>query len=214
MIKHNNITGIILSGGKSTRMGQDKSLIVVDGVTFIERTVNLMKNLFDTILIITNELKLYEFLNIGLYEDIYKDVGPIAGIHSGLFYSQTEKNFFLSCDLPLMNRDFIQSIIEYQTDSLIVLPKADGFIQSLCGIYSKSLINIIEEIINSDSSSDINHSVQNKKKFNLKSLINSVPTEIIDNIEELKGYHSNIFFNMNNQEDYQKIKRIIRFNTM
>ncbi len=72
-----------------------------------------------------------------MYEDIYKQRGPIAGIHSGLLNSTTDNNFIISCDIPLMTHEIIQYIIEYKTEYPITVCKVDGYIQQLAGKYSK-----------------------------------------------------------------------------
>ena len=199
---YQDITGIILSGGKSTRMGENKSLLKIGNITIIENVTNMMISLFQDVTIITNEPELYKFLNIKIHEDIYKNVGPIAGIHSGLVHSKTEKNFIISCDIPLMNVVMIQSIIEYPSDKQITVPKADGFIQQLCGVYNKSLIPIIEKIIENDRTEETRDKSQSKRKCKVHQLIDTVPSTIINNIESMRGYAKNIFLNMNNPDDY------------
>ena len=205
---YQDITGIILSGGKSTRMGQNKSFLKIGDSYIIELMTHLMKSIFSKVLLVTNEPELYDFLQVEIYTDIYKNVGPLAGIHSGLVNSETEKNFIISCDIPLMDKEMISSIIEYPSDTLITVPKADGFIQQLCGIYSKKLLPVIEKIISTDIDQENRNNSQEKRKCKIHNLIESVPTTIIDNIENLNGYHSSIFLNMNKPEDYENILKI------
>src|SRR6266496_3170841 len=99
---YNDITGIILAGGKSSRMGTNKAFLRLGNKYVIEILADLMKNIFSKMILITNEPALYKFLKIDIYEDIYKNKGPLGGIHSGLVNSQTEKNFVLSCDIPFI----------------------------------------------------------------------------------------------------------------
>lgn len=205
---YQDITGIILSGGKSTRMGENKSFLKIGIHTAIETVVMLMKSIFSEVIIITNEPQLYEFLSVKIYSDIYQNVGPIAGIHSGLVNSPTKKNFVISCDIPLMNAEMINSIINYPSETEIIVPKADGFIQQLCGVYSKSLIPEIEKIIDKDNVEENRNSSQVKRKCKIHNLIDTVPSTIIENIEALEGYHDNIFLNMNRPEDYKLIMSI------
>jgi molybdopterin-guanine dinucleotide biosynthesis protein A len=75
--KYTDISGIILSGGKSTRIGTDKALLKFGNETIIERVANLMKSLFQKIFIVTNTISEYRFLNVQLYEDIDKHKGPL-----------------------------------------------------------------------------------------------------------------------------------------
>ena len=113
---HKNITGIILSGGKSSRMGENKSLLKLGPKTVIEHVVELMQSIFSEVILITNTPEEYHFLNIPMYADIYKYKGPIAGIHSGLTHSNTETNFIVSCDIPLLTSEIIEYVINYRTD--------------------------------------------------------------------------------------------------
>ena len=144
---YSDITGIILSGGKSLRMGVNKSLLTINGQTIIELVRDLMQSIFSEVIIITNVPQAYEFLGLKIYEDIYKGYGPLAGIHSGLLNSSTEKNFIISCDVPLMTKDMIKYLTEFPTNKLITVAKADGFIQQLVGVYHKQLITSIEDIL-------------------------------------------------------------------
>ncbi len=203
---YNDITGIILSGGKSTRMGTNKSLLKLGGQTVIERIVNLMKQLFSRVVLSTNNFDEYSFLDLEKFEDIHTGVGPIGGIHSGLFHSKTEKNFIISCDIPLMTIDVIEYLLEYITDRPITIAKADGYVQQLCGVYSKSLLNEIEKII-SQSEMEIRNSEQKKRKCSVLKLVETANAEIIDVEKEYAYYKPETFFNMNRPDEYEAIKQ-------
>ena len=200
---YKNITGIILSGGKSTRMGENKSLMKLGDRTVIEHTLLLMQSLLSEVILITNTPDEYKFLNIPLFEDVYKYRGPLAGIHSGLLNSTTEENFVISCDIPLITKEIIEYIIKYDTPHPITVCRADGYIQQLAGKYSKSLTPKIEALlkIEKDETRDSN---QKKRKCKVHSLLDIVGAEIIE-AKDLDFYSDGIFLNMNRQEDYQKI---------
>ena len=200
---YKNMTGIILSGGKSTRMGENKSLMKIGDKTVIERTLTLMHSLFQEVILITNTPEEYKFLNIPLFEDIYKYMGPLAGIHSGLLNSRTESNFIISCDIPLITKEIIEYIIEYDTTHPITVCKADGYIQQLAGKYSKSLLPKIETLLKIETE-ETRDSNQKKRKCKVHSLLDLVGSEIIE-AKELDFYSEGIFLNMNRQKDYQKI---------
>ena len=204
---YSNITGIILAGGKSSRMGENKSLLNLNGITIIERVVRLMKSIFQEVIIITNTPNEYDFLNIPKYNDIFEYKGPLAGIHSGLTNSKNEKNFVISCDIPLMTREMIEFIINYKSDKPITVCRADGFIQQLAGVYSKSVLHNIEKLLTSPSN-ELKRQKKTKRKSAVLSLLDVVPKEII-NAEELDIYKEHMFFNMNRPEDYDKIKILL-----
>jgi len=187
-----DITGIILSGGKSSRMGENKSLLKIGNKTIIERIVELMKDIFSENIIITNTPDEYKFLQLPLYEDIYKWKGPLAGIHSGLTYSKTEKNFVISCDTPLMIKEMIQYIVNFQTRKPIVFCRAAGYHQPLVGVYKKQIIIEIEKFLSdNDETTD--------KSFH--HFLKKVNAEIIDP-QDLPFYKDELFFNVNSPDDY------------
>lgn len=203
---YSDITGIILSGGKSTRMGVNKSLLMIDGKTIIARVHDLMLNIFSEVILITNEPEEYRFLGLNIYEDVYKGFGPLAGIHSGLLNSSTQRNFIISCDMPFMTEQMIRYLVEYPTGKQITVAKADGYVQQLAGVYSKDLIVQIENILKDYAVENERDENQHKRGCRVLSLINKVGAEII-NTEELSFYKPDTYFNMNRQKDFEYIKQ-------
>jgi molybdopterin-guanine dinucleotide biosynthesis protein A len=204
---YNDITGIILAGGKSSRMGTNKSLLKLNGKTVIERVVDLMNSIFEKVIIITNTPEEYDFINLPKYKDIYSYRGPLAGIHSGLKHSNTDKNFIISCDIPLMEKRMIEYIVDCNTVKPITVCKADGFVQQLAGIYSKSVLPLAEKSLKA-SEEEIRNADQKKRRCKVLSLLDEAGAEVIE-AEELDFYNEYIFHNMNKPEDYKKIKILI-----
>ncbi len=202
---YSNITGIILSGGKSSRMGVNKSLLVINGKTIIERVRDLMQNIFSEVILITNDLNDYKFLGLKIYEDVYKGYGPLAGIHSGLLNSTTRINFIISCDVPLMTEQMIKYLIEFKTDKFITIAKADGFIQQLVGVYYRDIFVSVEEILKLEKTENERNKAQSKRGCKVLSLVNTVGAEII-NTETLPFYKTDTYFNMNRQNDFNFVK--------
>ena len=142
----NDITGIILCGGRSSRMQTNKALLKLGDKTVIEIVTEKLKSIFNEVLISANDSKQYDFLNLPVVYDIFIGKGPLAGIHSALKYSSTKNNFIISCDIPLISIELIKYLINLNSEKSILLPKSNGRIQQLCGIYSKSVIYEIENI--------------------------------------------------------------------
>ena len=198
---YKDVTGIILSGGTSSRMGVNKSLLKVGEITIIERVRNLMQSLFKEVILITNDPADYKFLNIPIYEDLFKRKGPLAGIHSGLTHTSTEENFIISCDLPFITTEMIKYIVDFKTEKLITVAKANGYLQQLAGKYAKECASEAEKMLNEQLSKEIETSEQKNKNLNVLKLIEMVGAEIIS-AESLTFYKEEIFFNMNEVEDY------------
>jgi molybdenum cofactor guanylyltransferase len=201
---YSNITGIILSGGKSKRMGENKSLLKIGNKTIIEHVKDLMQNLFSKVILIANEPDDYKFLNIDIYNDIYFRMGPLAGIHSGLTNSAAGKNFIISCDIPLMTAEMIKYLVEYKTNKPVTIAKADGFIQQLCGLYDKSCLQYADKILSANINNEGRDKEQKKRECKVLSLVSIVGAEIIE-AESLPFYTKDIFFNMNKRSDYEII---------
>ncbi|NNF81837.1 MAG: molybdenum cofactor guanylyltransferase [Flavobacteriaceae bacterium] len=106
-----HITGIILAGGKSSRMGTDKGLLKFKKFSFIEHIIMAMKPLVNHLVIISDNPRYDEF-GIERVEDIIKGKGPLAGLYTGLNYSKTDLNLVLSCDVPLVKSELLATLIQ------------------------------------------------------------------------------------------------------
>lgn len=202
---YSEITGIILAGGKSERMGTNKSLLRINGKTIIERTIDLMRKIFNEIILITNTPQEYEFIDATKYKDQFTLMGPLAGIHSGLINSTTAANFILSSDMPLMSKEMIEYIVQFKTDRSITICREKNFIHPFPGLYSKSIVNEIEIILNNTS---INQNT-GKHKYSVHKLLNKIEPEIIE-VHNLQIYNDLLFYNINTQEEYQRILNILK----
>ena len=198
---YTDVSGIILSGGKSMRMGCDKALLRTGSETIIERILRLMNPLFENVFIITNTPAEYNFLGIQLYEDIYKHKGPLSGIHSGLIHSKTEKIFFISCDLPLMSEEMIKYIVEFESKKPAKYCSVSNYHHYLAGIYPKSLLPEIEKVFLLYKKS----STKKEQFYSVKYLIDKVGAEVINPVG-LSFYNDDLFFNLNSPEDFEYIK--------
>lgn len=202
---YKDITAIILSGGKSSRMGQNKALLKIGDTTAIERIVKLMKGLFPSLILSANQPEEYEFLGLETVGDIYANTGPLAGIHAGLKASKTEKNFVISCDMQLMNEETIKYLIEYQTNKKITIANADGFFQQLAGVYHKSVLSDIERILKESAEEESRAADQKKRGCKVFRLVQELDAEIIEAETQIPGYIPGTFFNMNKPEEYREI---------
>lgn len=194
---YDSITAIILSGGKSRRMGTNKSLLKLGNTTMIKIIVERCKNLFSESILITNQPEIYSFLKIPMYEDIYPGAGPIGGLHSGLHHSKTKRIFLISCDVPFLDEEAIQFIIESSKDKHCLVPRASGYVQHLCGVYNKSLLPIIEEIL--ISLKELNEPQPKCKMGNLIKVSEGI---ILDMEKEYPKYKKELFDNLNTPEDF------------
>jgi len=202
-------TAIILSGGRSSRMGEDKSLLEINGITIIERIHNLLCGIFGEVLIIMNDKEKYEKYSFNIAKDIYPGFGPLSGIHSGLINSNSDNNFFISCDMPFINYELIKYIISRNSEHDVILPRSNDTIHSLCGIYKKKCLGKATELLK-----EANDNYKNEKdKTNIKlfDLLNSVDTKYVE-LNNQKFYSKKLTYNMNTHEDYIYVKSVMESN--
>ena len=93
-----DITAVILAGGKSSRFGSNKALAKFKGVRLIERVTDVLSTIFTRLIIITNNPVEYSYLHIPLYQDLIEGLGPIGGIYTGLDAIDNDWAFFCACD--------------------------------------------------------------------------------------------------------------------
>jgi molybdopterin-guanine dinucleotide biosynthesis protein A len=129
-----NVTGIILSGGKSSRMGQDKGLMELKGKPMIQYVIDQLSPVCRQILIGANHGE-YKKFGYPVVQDIIKDIGPAGGIISCLRHSLHHKNMVLACDLPFISSEFLIRLLELSSNYDITVPDTGHSIQPLCGIY-------------------------------------------------------------------------------
>lgn len=134
-----SITGFVLAGGSSRRMGQDKAFLNFRGYPLIEWIAKVVEGTAGSAIIIGDPER-YSALNRIVIPDRRIDCGPLAGIEAGLMYSTTEKNLFVACDMPNLRKELLHSLIQ-EPSGLCVMPKTpDGQLHPLCAVWSKQLL--------------------------------------------------------------------------
>lgn len=141
----NQVAGVILAGGKSSRFGSNKALALHQGDALILTIARRLAALFPETLLITNTPEEYGFLGWPMAKDRYPDCGPLAGIHAALRTVSQPRIFVCGCDMPLVNPDLIRFLCELEGDHDIVLPWLKEGPEPLYAIYSKKSLPIIEE---------------------------------------------------------------------
>lgn len=141
------MTGIILAGGKSTRMGMEKGLVMFKGKPLIRYALDVLIPLCDEILISSNSER-YRHFGHEIIPDEIPGIGPMGGIYSCLKQSKNELNLVLSCDMPFVTPEIYGNLLSVRTDSTICIPWYEGeHFEPMCGVYHKNAIHIMQEFI-------------------------------------------------------------------
>jgi len=146
-----NISGVILAGGAGKRFkGIIKPKILVEGKTIISRIFESFDDIFNEIIIVTNAPD--EFIGYGpckITGDQFMNKGPLGGIHAALKMTGSEALFVVAGDMPYLDKKFIIRQIESfeQCNCEVLIPKINKFIEPLHGIYSRSILNLLEDYL-------------------------------------------------------------------
>lgn len=140
------VTGIILAGGKSSRMGFDKGMAAFNGRAMVTWIIDTLQAVCTHSIIISNA-DAYHQLGLPVYADIYTDSGPLGGIYTGLKHSTTEYNLIMACDMPYVKPELLVQLLAFAEDYSIVVPSVNGQLEPLCGFYHKSILPEMEELL-------------------------------------------------------------------
>ena len=194
-----NITAFILAGGKGKRLTHKKSLIQINNKPLILQTViDLMAN-FSNVILVSDSSELYSFLDIPVYEDIIKDIGPLGGIYTGLNISETDWNFFIACDMPFINSDIIEILIENISDKYdCIIPFVKGYYEPLFAFYNKSVTKFVLNSIK-------------QKQFKIQSFFKNINIKEIYETE-FEGINNveKTFVNINTKNDVKNLRKLIK----
>lgn len=143
----NKCTGVILAGGRNSRFsGRNKALIPVAGKRILDRIHEVFTNLFDKIMLITNDPFQYMAWDFDIATDIFPIRSALTGLHTGLFYVTTPYAFFIGCDIPFLKKDLAEILLANLEPGIdIVIPETSQGFEPLCAIYSKRCLKPIED---------------------------------------------------------------------
>lgn len=175
---------IILSGGKSSRLGTDKATIHFKGATILNNLTQEVQQLANNIIIVSNNAEHHQEKTVNIVEQ--NTLGPLNGLLNGLSHIKADWVLVLSTDMPLLNvKKLVHDLkIEVQVGLDAVIPIFEGRSQYLAAFYNKKIFSTIEKLISSE-------------KYTMKSLI-----ETLSQVSLIQASENN-FANFNNLEDIQ-----------
>lgn len=186
------ITAIILAGGKSSRMGQNKALVKFKGLPLIQHAYNAIRPVSDEILISSN-ITLPGFSTSITIPDKFHNIGPIGGIYSCLEASQTELNLITTCDTPLLSTEFYKYLIEKAMDFDISNPVHQDINEPVIGVFRKRVLPVVFSFIE-------------KKVYSPAKIIQSFKNQLIPIDPSLPFYHPLMFQSINTPEMLKRIE--------
>jgi molybdopterin-guanine dinucleotide biosynthesis protein A len=190
-IKH--INGYILAGGKSSRMGADKGLLLIEGKQMIQYVIEQMQAIFENLVIVSNNPE-YEKFGLEVIPDRIKNIGPAGGIYTALSHSSTKLNFIVSCDMPFITKEAIDFMVRNSIESQIILLENQEKLEPLFGIYAKDCEAVWLKLIQQNT-------------IKLQEMVSHFNLKIfpVENNEIFKG---TFFKNINTKEDFENISNL------
>ena len=191
-----DVTAFILAGGRSTRMGTDKAFVNYEGRTLLARALDLARSVTPNVRIVGSQEKFASFAPV--VEDVFRDCGPLGGIHAALQTSETELNLMLAVDTPFVSSAFLQYLIshaERAPEAAIIVPRGAESWQPLCAIYRREFASAAEDALRAG-------------RYRIDRLFDQIRTRVIEQ-EELEGagFSPAIFRNLNTPEELEAEKR-------
>jgi molybdopterin-guanine dinucleotide biosynthesis protein A len=194
-----DVTGIILAGGKSLRFGRNKAIEKIGGMTLIERVVKHLITITGRIVLVTDgDCKFFsEIKSTEVTTDIYPAKGPLGGIYTGLNASETAANIVVACDMPLLNAELLEYMVNFSPGFDAVIPRwPNNQIEPLHGIYSNKCVPIMKKHLENNELS-ISDCLKEMHVLYLKqSEFSKFDPEFLS------------FFNVNNQADIDLLTKI------
>ncbi|MNW26014.1 Molybdenum cofactor guanylyltransferase [compost metagenome] len=212
-----DITGTVLAGGLSSRMGTNKAELLIEGQTVVQRIASEMGAVASRVIISAQDAEAYDYTGLEIVADLHPRQGPLAGLYAGMRASHTEWNLVCACDMPLLHAGVFQALAAcipeqeqahkeqpqpYAGDAKslqAIVPRVGGRLQPLAAIYHISVLPALEARLQQQ---DLR--VQDWLKAMHVYEISSSPAHGWD-----QDGAEQLFMNMNRPEDYSRVCRLL-----
>ena len=201
MIEKCELTGIILAGGKSSRMGKDKGLCQFNGKALVEYAIETLKPLCGQMMISANHFpEKYKQFGIPVVSDEIRNIGPMGGIYTCLKHSTTRHNLVLSCDTPFVGTILLSHLLRHINKEQVVAPAHHAFlVEPLSAYYATNVLDDIKQAINLGD-------------YKLINLFKKVRFKTVQTGKLLPFQSGYSFLNINRPEDLEQAEKIITGN--
>jgi len=186
------ITGILLAGGMSRRMGTEKGHLKIGNRLLYEYPLRVLERICDEVLVSTCNDSAFIIKHQMVCDEV-KGIGPLGGIYSCLRLSSNALNLVVSYDMPLVNESLFRLLISERGTYDVVLPAMhEGRPEPLCGLYNKRITDVLTKMIARNDLA-VNH------------LLTQCRSKILPVTKEMDCWSPDLFLNINTQEDLNRI---------
>ncbi|MFC2172271.1 molybdenum cofactor guanylyltransferase [Acidobacteriota bacterium] len=188
------ITGVVLAGGNSRRMGRDKSRLELAGKSMLKHMIDLLISVTPRVVIAAGKQRGDEPAGIRVVEDRYPGCGPLAGVHAALNETAAERILVVTCDLPFMMPGLLAELCTRSKSYDVLVAESEQGVEPLVGVYGSACLEQLEEFLG-------------KKKYKAKDFLKVTRL----NIGVFSWRHARpfdrkgiSFFNINDRKAYEK----------
>ena len=141
------VTGVLLAGGKSRRMGEDKRYLVVGEQTLLERGLGVIRSMFHEVLVVIAQDSAPLDIDARIVRDLVPDCGSLGGIYTGLTQATTPYIFAVACDMPFLNQAVITQFTNRRDPADIVMARLATRLHPMHALYGKGCLPAMEQMI-------------------------------------------------------------------
>ncbi len=199
-MSENNILGVVLSGGKSKRFGEDKSKVILGDKTLLEHTLVKVQSKLNEVAVVSNEVNIKNLINIK--DCIDGNLGPLVGVLSAMKWVKKNNKSYewiatFPCDTPFFDISIIDEFIlsSKKKNSLLYFVQSKGIRHNIFGLWSMELIEVLENDI-----------IKNHYR-KVEDWADKIGVKIINVLNNGKD---NKFLNINTKVDFIKAKKILK----
>ena len=157
-----NVSGILIAGGKSLRMGRDKRFLEVSGNSVFARTLRVLREtLAETIVVLAEPVDSLDVRGCRVVYDLIPNAGSLGGLYTGLMASTQPRIFAVACDMPFLDSDVIRFMATFDVD--VVVAELSGRYQPLHALYSQRCVPFLRAMADQ-------HDLKIQKLFSIKEL--------------------------------------------
>ena len=191
-VQLSDITGVILVGGKSRRMGRDKAFLTWNGAPLFEKVLDIFRESFTTVLLAGGDEERFGRYGVEIVPDIYPG-SALGGLYTGLFHAAHQHVFVATCDMPYPSAALLRHLCSLKDGYDCVVPETAQALEPLFAVYAKSALSAMLELLECGN-------------FRIYDLYPRLHTRYV-NVEELAPFADDgrSFINVNTPDEFARL---------
>ncbi len=194
------ISAVVLAGGESRRLGQDKCMLLVEGQSLLDRTLGLLASLAGDLVVVSNDLRRTVDLPfpVRLVPDRQPGVGALMGLYSGLHAARHDRAVAVACDMPFLSLPLLRHMVSLSVDYDVVLPRLGDLVEPLHAVYGKGCLGPMERQLS-------------RGRRRIVSFFDEVRVRYVEQAEVDRYDPRHLsFLNVNTPDDWRRVQALLR----